>query len=157
MRRSDFEYSLPAELIAQSPLAVRSASRLLALDGATGAFADHQFVDLPALLRPTDLLVFNDTRVLPARLAARRASGGRVEVLLERPLPPHGALVQMRASNPLRAGEELTSTGGPLRLVARHADLWEVALPEPAVDFFERCGEVPLPPYITRTPDALDR
>jgi S-adenosylmethionine:tRNA ribosyltransferase-isomerase len=157
MRRSDFEYSLPAELIAQSPLAVRSASRLLVLDGATGAFADHQFVELPALLRPADLLVFNDTRVLPARLAARRASGGRVEVLLERPLPPRGALVQMRASNPLRAGEELTSAGGLLRLVARHSDLWEVALPEPAVDFFERCGEVPLPPYITRAPDAGDR
>lgn len=157
MRRSDFEYSLPAELIAQSPLAVRSASRLLVLDGATGAVADQQFVDLSALLRPADLLVFNDTRVLPARLAARRASGGRVELLLERPLPPRAALAQMRASNPLRAGEQLTCDGGFLQLVARHADLWEVALPEPAMDFFERWGEVPLPPYITRAPDADDR
>ncbi len=157
MRRSDFEYSLPAELIAQTPLAVRSASRLLVLDGATGRCADHSFLELPALLQPGDLLVFNDTRVLPARLAARRASGGRVELLLERPLAPRGALVQMRASNPLRAGEELSSAGGPLRLVARHGDLWEVELPEPAVEFFERFGSVPLPPYITRAADARDR
>lgn len=157
MRRSDFEYSLPAELIAQTPLAMRSASRLLVLDGSTGRCADHKFLELPALLQPGDLLVFNDTRVLPARLAARRASGGRVELLLERPLPPRGALVQMRASNPLRAGEQLPSAGGPLRLLARHEDLWEVELPEPAVEFFERYGTVPLPPYITRTPDAHDR
>ena len=157
MRRSDFEYSLPADLIAQTPLAKRSASRLLVLDGATGRCADHKFLELPALLQPGDLLVFNDTRVLPARLAARRASGGRVELLLERPLPPRGALVQMRASNPLRAGEQLSSAGGPLRLLARHEDLWEVELPEPAVEFFERFGSVPLPPYITRAPDAHDR
>jgi S-adenosylmethionine:tRNA ribosyltransferase-isomerase len=157
MRRSDFEYSLPAELIAQTPLATRSASRLLVLDGATGRCADHKFLELPALLQPGDLLVFNDTRVLPARLAARRASGGRVELLLERPLPRRGALVQMRASNPLRAGEQLSSAGGALRLLARHEDLWEVELPEAAVEFFERFGSVPLPPYITRDPDAHDR
>jgi len=157
MRRSDFEYSLPAELIAQTPLAVRSASRLLVLDGATGRCADHSFVQLPALLRPGDLLVFNDTRVLPARLATRRASGGRVEMMLERPLPPRGALVQLRASNPLRPGEQLSSAGGPLRLVARHEDLWSVELPQPALEFFERFGSVPLPPYITRSPDDSDR
>jgi len=157
MRRSDFEYSLPAELIAQAPLAERSASRLLQLDGAKGRFTDHRFIELPELLRPGDLLVFNDTRVLPARLAARRASGGRVELLLERPLPSQRALVQMRASNPLRAGEELGSAGGSVRLLARHADLWEVELPQSAVDFFERCGEVPLPPYITRSPCARDK
>ena len=157
MRRSDFEYSLPAELIAQTPLAARSASRLLRLDGATGRCTDHQIVDLPALLQPGDLLVFNDTRVVPARLAARRRSGGRVELLLERALLLRGALVQMRASNPLRAGEQLASEGGSLLLRTRHEDLWEVELPEPAVDFFERFGSVPLPPYITRSPDARDR
>ncbi len=157
MRRSDFEYSLPAELIAQSPLATRSASRLLVLDGATGRCADHTFLELPALLEHGDLLVFNDTRVLPARLEARRSSGGRVEMLLERPLPGRAALVQMRSSNPLRAGEELSSTGGALRLLARHEDLWEVELPEAAEEFFERLGSVPLPPYISRAPDAHDR
>ncbi len=157
MRRSDFEYSLPAELIAQTPLATRSASRLLVLDGSTGRCADHEFLELPALLEPGDLLVFNDTRVLPARLQAHRSSGGRVELLLERPLPPRAALVQMRSSNPLRTGEELSSAGGCLRLVARRQDLWEVELPEPAEDFFERFGSVPLPPYISRAPDAHDR
>jgi S-adenosylmethionine:tRNA ribosyltransferase-isomerase len=157
MRRSDFDYSLPAGLIAQVPLPQRSASRLLVLDGATGLCSDHEFSALPALLLPGDLLVFNDTRVLPARLAARRASGGRVELLLERPLPGQQALVQARASNALRAGETLASAGGPLRLLVRRADLWQVELPEPAVDFFERFGQVPLPPYITRPPVAADR
>ena len=157
MRRSDFEYSLPAGLIAQAPLAQRSASRLLLLDGATGCHEDRAFAELPALLQPGDLLVFNDTRVVPARLAAQRASGGRAELLLERPLPGNGAMVQARGSNRLRAGEALVSPGGPVRLEARHADLWEVLLPEPALQFFERWGSVPLPPYITRAADAGDR
>ena len=156
MRRSDFDYELPAELIAQTPLARRSASRLLLLDGATGRCANREIAALPGLLEPGDLLVFNDTRVLPARLAARRASGGRVEIFLERALAGCGALVQTRASNPLRAGEELATAGGLVRLVARQDDLWEVALPEPAAEFFGRCGAVPLPPYITRAPDAID-
>ena len=176
MRRSDFEYSLPDELIAQAPLAQRSASRLLVVDGlgqsngnaddSDTVLADHQFSDLPSLLRPGDLLVFNDTKVLPARVAARRASGGRVEVFLERPLPERRALVQMRASNPLREAEQLTAaaTADPaesaaalVTLVRRHGDLWEIELPEPAVEFFEKYGEVPLPPYIRRAPDAADR
>ena len=157
MRRSDFEYSLPAELIAQAPLARRSASRLLVLDAAAGTRADWQFSALPALLNSGDLLVFNDTKVLPARLAAQRVSGGRVEMLLERALAGRRALVQMRSSNRLRAGEQLSTTGGLVQLVARREDLWEVALPEPAGEFFERCGSVPLPPYITRAPEAADR
>ncbi len=157
MRRSDFDYALPAELIAQTPLARRSASRLLLLDGASGGLADREITALPELLAPGDLLVFNDTRVLPARLAARRASGGRVEIFLERALDGHAALVQTRASNPLREGEVLGCEGGPVRLARRHDDLWEVELPEPAAAFFERWGSVPLPPYITRTPDAQDR
>ena len=157
MRRSDFEYSLPAELIAQVPLEQRSASRLLVLDGAEGTAVDSQMRDLPVWLGAGDLLVFNDTRVLPARLAALRASGGRVEIFLERPLPQCRALVQLRASNLLRAGEPLSTPGGEVRLLARHDDLWEIQLLEPAVEFFERCGAVPLPPYITRAPDAVDR
>jgi S-adenosylmethionine:tRNA ribosyltransferase-isomerase len=157
MRRSDFEYSLPAALIAQEPLPERSASRLLLLDGAAGVHADHRFTELPALLDPGDLLVFNDTRVLPARLRARRSSGGRVELLLERPLAGNAALVQARASNRLRAGDELASDGGAVRLVSRRSDLWQVALPAPALEFFERFGQVPLPPYITRPTTASDR
>jgi S-adenosylmethionine:tRNA ribosyltransferase-isomerase len=111
----------------------------------------------PGLLAPGDLLVFNDTRVLPARLAAQRASGGRVEIFLERPLRDCIALVQTRASNPLRADETLQTEGGPVRLLARHDDLWELECPQPVVEFFERCGAVPLPPYISRKPDEADR
>ena len=157
MRRSDFEYSLPPELIAQAPLPQRSASRLLLLDGKSGRCADHAIASLPDLLAPGDLLVFNDTRVVPARLAARRASGGRVEIFLERPLHGRTALVQTRASNPLRDGEALHTDGGPVRLIARRDDLWEAELPQPAIEFFERCGAVPLPPYITRPTNPQDR
>jgi S-adenosylmethionine:tRNA ribosyltransferase-isomerase len=154
MRRSDFEFELPAELIAQTPLPQRSASRLLVLGA---ALEDSRCRQLPQLLQRHDLLVFNDTRVLPARLAARRASGGRVEIFLERALAGNGALVQARASNVLRTGETLASDGGPLTLLEQHADLWEIGLPAPAHEFFERHGAVPLPPYITRAPDAADR
>ena len=154
MRRSDFEFELPAELIAQTPLPQRSASRLLVLGP---ALEDSGCLMLPQLLRRGDLLVFNDTRVLPARLAARRASGGRVEIFLERALAGNGALVQARASNVLRPGESLTTDGGLLQLIAPHADLWEIGLPAPAHDFFERHGAVPLPPYISRAPDLTDR
>jgi S-adenosylmethionine:tRNA ribosyltransferase-isomerase len=155
MRRSDFEFSLPEELIAQTPLAQRSASRLLVVDQ-TG-LADARIDQLPSLLRADDLLVFNDTRVLPARLAARRATGGRVEIFLERALADCGALVHARASNVLRPGEALESAGGTVLLERPQDDLWEVRLPVPAVEFFERHGAVPLPPYITRTPDDADR
>jgi len=155
MRRSDFEFSLPEELIAQTPLAQRSASRLLVVDQ-TG-LADARIDQLPSLLRADDLLVFNDTRVLPARLAARRATGGRVEIFLERALADCGALVHARASNVLRPGEALESAGGTVLLERPQDDLWEVQLPVPAVEFFERHGAVPLPPYITRTPDDADR
>jgi S-adenosylmethionine:tRNA ribosyltransferase-isomerase len=159
MRRSDFEYELPPELIAQAPLASRSASRLLCVGDAGSAqgLADRQVSELPRLLRAGDLLVFNDTRVLPARLAARRPSGGRCEVMLERPLPDGRALVHLRASNRLRPGDTLLTDGGELRLLEKHAGLWILQLPGPATGFFERHGSVPLPPYITRTPGEHDR
>ncbi|MCC7463059.1 MAG: tRNA preQ1(34) S-adenosylmethionine ribosyltransferase-isomerase QueA [Gammaproteobacteria bacterium] len=157
MRRSDFEYPLPPELIAQNPLPQRSASRLLCVDGARGCWVDRMMRELPALLVPGDLLVFNDTRVVPARLAGRKASGGRVEVLLERPLPGGRALVQLRASKPARAGTRIDTAGGELCVLGRSGDLWELQLPGPALAFFERHGSVPLPPYIARTADAADR
>ncbi len=162
MLRSDFEFVLPDELIAQSPLPQRSASRLLEVAGpaaAAGVAAclDHPFRALPQLLRAHDLLVFNDTRVLPARLPAQRASGGRVEIFLERALSGRSAVVHLRASNVLRVDETIATAGGPVRLVAQRDDLWEVMLPEPAVEFFEDFGAVPLPPYISRAPDANDR
>jgi S-adenosylmethionine:tRNA ribosyltransferase-isomerase len=156
VRRADFHYELPEELIAQVPLPERSLSRLLTLDGATGALADRQFRDLPELVRPGDLLVFNDTRVIPARLFALKDSGGKVEFLLERPLAGVDALVHARASKPLRPEMLLQSRGGTIRVLEKHGDLWRVALPEPALAFFERYGQMPLPPYIRREPDAAD-
>jgi S-adenosylmethionine:tRNA ribosyltransferase-isomerase len=156
VRRSDFTYELPEELIAQQPLAARSASRLLTLDGATGALADRAMRDLPQLVNAGDLLVFNDTRVIPARLFALKDSGGKVELLLERPLDGPGALVHARASKPLRPGMLLESRGGPIRVIERRGDLWVVDFPEPALDYFERFGQMPLPPYIRREPDSSD-
>ncbi len=156
MRRADFNYELPPELIAQQPLAERSASRLLTLDGATGALADRQMRELPELLTDGDLLLFNDTRVVPARLYALKDSGGKVELLLERPLDRHNALVHARASKPLRPDVTLQCRGGSLRVIEKRGDLWVIELPEPALGFFERYGQMPLPPYIRREPDAAD-
>lgn len=157
LKRSDFDFSLPPELIAQSPLPQRSASRLLVLDGPGGAWRDRQFSELPALLEPGDLLVFNDTRVLPARLRVRKPTGGRLEVFLERALEGCRALVQIRDSKSVRPGMVLQSDGGELRIIERREEFWEVGLPGEACDFFEAHGQVPLPPYIQRLPEPGDR
>lgn len=161
MRREDFHYELPAELIAQAPLPERSASRLLTLDGATGALADRRFSDLPGLLRADDLLVFNDTRVVAARLFGTKPSGGRVEVFLERVTGADRAWVQMRASKAIRAGQVIHTAGGDVtvqqRVHGKAGDLWEIATPGDALDFFEAHGHVPLPPYIERAAGAVDR
>jgi S-adenosylmethionine:tRNA ribosyltransferase-isomerase len=156
VRRSDFTYELPPELIAQQPLAERSASRLLTLDGATGALADRQIRELPELVAPGDLLIFNDTKVIPARLYALKESGGKVEMLLERPLEANQALVHARASKPLRPAMPLQSRGGTITIVEKRGDLWVVELPESPLSFFESYGQMPLPPYIRREPDAAD-
>ncbi|HEY6123336.1 MAG TPA: tRNA preQ1(34) S-adenosylmethionine ribosyltransferase-isomerase QueA [Steroidobacteraceae bacterium] len=156
MRRSDFTYDLPEVLIAQQPLAERSASRLLTLDGATGALADRQMRDLPELVSPGDLLIFNDTKVIPARLFAIKESGGKVELLLERPLDSRSALVHARASKPLRPPMTLQGRGGRIEVVEKRGDLWVIELPEAPLAFFERYGQMPLPPYIRREPDAAD-
>jgi S-adenosylmethionine:tRNA ribosyltransferase-isomerase len=156
VRRSDFTYELPEELIAQKPLAERSASRLLTLDGATGALADRRMCELPQFVAPGDLLIFNDTKVIPARLFALKESGGKVELLLERPLDERSALVHGRASKPLRPAMLLRSRGGDIKITDKRGDLWVVELPEPPLAFFERFGQMPLPPYIRREPDAAD-
>jgi S-adenosylmethionine:tRNA ribosyltransferase-isomerase len=157
VRRQDFAYELPPELIAQVPPAERSASRLLVLDSATGAVADHYVRELPRFLRAGDLLVLNDTRVVAARLIGHKPSGGRVEILLERPLGGTEALAQLSASKPIRAGLEVTTPGGFVRVLEREGDLWRIGLPATALEFFERWGEVPLPPYIRRAPAREDR
>jgi S-adenosylmethionine:tRNA ribosyltransferase-isomerase len=159
VQRHDFAYSLPPELIAQTPLAERSASRLLVLDGADGPPVprDCTMRDFPGLLRPGDLLVFNDTKVVAARLVGTKPSGGRVEVFLERVVEPREAVVQLRASKPIREGLEVTTAGGVVRVLGRQGDLWRVEFPGSALEFFEQWGDVPLPPYIHRAADANDR
>jgi S-adenosylmethionine:tRNA ribosyltransferase-isomerase len=161
MRRADFHFELPPELIAQAPLPERSASRLLVLDGATGAVADRRFTDLASLLRPHDLLVFNDTRVVAARLFGTKPSGGRVEVFLERAVGERRAWVQARASKPIRPGLVIATAGGDIRIVDRAStaagDLWEIETPGEVLAFFEAHGAVPLPPYIARAAGAEDR
>lgn len=154
---TDFAYTLPEELIAQVPLPERSASRLLVLDGATGAYQDRQLSHLPRLLEPGDLLVFNDTRVVNARLMGMKPSGGRVELFLERALEDRQALVQLKASKPIREELEIATAGGTVRVLARQEELWRVQLPAPALEYFEEHGDVPLPPYIRRNPGRGDR
>jgi S-adenosylmethionine:tRNA ribosyltransferase-isomerase len=157
VRREDFSYQLPAELIAQAPLSQRSASRMLVLDAASGALADRTVRDLTEYLLPGDLLVLNDTRVIAARLAGTKPSGGRVEILLERALAGCEALAQLSASKPIRPGLEVATAGGTVRVLDRAEDLWRILLPQPALGFFERWGEVPLPPYIRRAAGQSDR
>ncbi len=158
MRRADFSYPLPHELIADRPLARRGASRLLALDGSTGAITDLLFDDLRSLLYPGDLLVLNDTRVLPARLHGHKSTGGACELLLERILDGGRILAQARSSKGLRPGTKLKLPAGAVAVaIARHGDLWELALDREALPYFEAHGSIPLPPYVARAADAEDR
>ncbi len=158
MKPSDFLYELPPELIAQQPPTIRGTSRLLVLDGTTGGLADRRFGELPELLRPGDLLVCNDTRVLPARLMGRKATGGRIELLLERVVAPRRALVQLRASHAPQVGTALELPGGASATVEGRAEsFYELAFDCDVVPLLEQHGEVPLPPYIARAADDADR
>jgi S-adenosylmethionine:tRNA ribosyltransferase-isomerase len=158
MRLADFHYELPPDRIAQYPPARRGDSRLLVLDGATGGIEDRHFSDLPGYLRPGDLLVFNDTRVIPARLHGLKDSGGRVEVLVERLLDAKRALAHVRASKPPRPGREIRVGDETLRVIGRQGDLYELELAAGDLpDFLDRHGHVPLPPYIDRPDEPADR
>jgi S-adenosylmethionine:tRNA ribosyltransferase-isomerase len=154
---SQFDYELPPELIAQHPAERRDASRLLHLD-AQGGLRDLHFTDLPSLLRAGDLLVFNNTRVIKARLRGRKDSGGQVEVLVERILEPRRALVHLRASKSPRAGTRLLLADGAIRaeVLGRRDELFDLAFPAPVLELLERHGDVPLPPYITHAPAPED-
>jgi S-adenosylmethionine:tRNA ribosyltransferase-isomerase len=158
MQLSDFRFDLPPELIAQHPLPGRGDSRLLAVDGPTGALRDLCFEDLPALLRPGDLLVFNNTRVMRARLFGQKASGGRVEILVERLLAQDQALAQIRASKSPKPGGRILLAGGEgLEVLGREGDLYLLgALDAGFADLMQRHGHVPLPPYIARPDEAAD-
>jgi S-adenosylmethionine:tRNA ribosyltransferase-isomerase len=158
MRRRDFHFELPEELIARQPLPRRSDSRLLHLDGRTGAIVDRTFAELPVLLREGDLLVFNDTRVIPARLHGRKDTGGQVEVLLERLAGGRSALVQLRASKPPAQGSWLRFVEGvSARIGGREGDFWLLEFDRDPAEVFERLGEMPLPPYLHRPAEMLDR
>ena len=153
---NDFDYTLPPDLIAQAPLAQRSASRLLVvhppMEGAE-VLVDRNFADLPALIGPQDLLVFNDTRVIHARVHGSKASGGQIEVLIERAIGPHEALAQVRASKPPRSGSTLRLADAfDVEVLGRVGEFYHLRFPahENLFELLERHGKLPLPPYIQR-------
>ena len=156
MRLSEFDYALPEALIAQHPTAERAQSRLLHLD-ADGAPHDRHFKDLPELVAAPDVVVLNDTRVIKARLLGRKPTGGKVEVFVERIVAEREALALARAGHPLKAGHRLIlGDGVEAEVLGRDEDLFRVRFAEPVDAVLERCGQVPLPPYIHHPPDAQD-
>ena len=167
MKRSDFNYLLPPQLIAQHPLSERSASRLLVLDGAKGGLRHQRFYELPDFLNSDDLLVFNDTRVIPARLWGQKVTGGKVEVLIERLTGSHTAVAHIRASKSPQAGSfiHLCETAGcdpgPFQLVVtgREGDLFCVSSEGSSAlaEILRHIGHMPLPPYIEREDDSADQ
>lgn len=160
MQTRDFDFELPQELIAQFPLPERSGSRLLYLDGASGELQDRQFCDLPCFLRAGDVLVFNDTRVIKARLHGVKDSGGSVEVLVERVVDERHALAHIRASHAPRPNSGLLLEGKiPVAVLEQRDNLYLLQFPgdEPVLDLLERHGRLPLPPYITHAPTELDQ
>ncbi|CAG0938650.1 S-adenosylmethionine:tRNA ribosyltransferase-isomerase [Gammaproteobacteria bacterium] len=156
MKPEDFSYALPPGLVAQQPLAERGASRLLCLHG-DGTTADLVFPDLARLLRPGDLLVVNDTRVIPARVLGAKRSGGRVEMLVERVLGERLALVQLRSSHAPRPGTWLDFGSDAARMCERRGPFFVLEFAAPVMAVLERSGHVPLPPYIRRTDTDADR
>jgi S-adenosylmethionine:tRNA ribosyltransferase-isomerase len=160
MRTADFSYDLPEELIAQEPLPERRQSRLLCVDIETGSLEDRSFWELPSLLAGGDLLVFNDTRVVPARLFGHKESGGRVELLIERFRDRDLVLAHVRASKAPRAGTLLLlEQGVRARIAGREDELFLLRIEgeRPALDVLESFGHVPLPPYIRRPDVSADR
>ena len=151
---SDFDYSLPDELIARYPAADRRGSRLLEVSEQN---RDRAFEDFPSLLRPGDLLVFNDTRVINARLAAHKETGGKAEILIERVLGADTALAHIKASKTPKPGSRLILAGGvEVLILERSGDLFLLQFPLDILLFLDAHGEVPLPPYLARAADAAD-
>ena len=164
MQLSDFNYELPPELIAQHPLANRTDSRLLELKangGERAQFIDRQFKDILDLINPGDLLVFNDTKVIPARLHGKKETGGNIELLIERISGDQQAWVQIRASRVPKTGDivRIHNAAGesfPAEMIGHDGRFYEVRFPENIFSLLERFGELPLPPYIEHQPDGND-
>lgn len=160
MQRADFFFELPQALIADRPLPQRRASRLLCMNGATGELGDGMFTNILELLRPGDLLVLNDTKVIPARLLGHKETGGKVEVLVERLLDEHRALGHVRASKSPKPGSRLLLEEGiEAQIEGRDGDLLvlDFSGDTPLLTLLEQQGRIPLPPYIRRADDAADR
>jgi len=159
LKRSVFQFDLPSGLIAQQPLERRSDSRLLHISLRDGGFCDRLFRDLPSLLREDDLLVFNDTRVIPARLHGRKESGGKVEIMLERLLSDEQCLVQLRVSKSPHSGSTIfLEDGSRLEVIGREGSFFHLRCLDGTLgDLLQRLGHMPLPPYITREDTAADR
>lgn len=159
MKKSDFNYRLPEHLIAQKPLPERDASRLLHLDAKSGQLWDRQFTDLVDLIDAKDLLVFNDTKVIPARLFGQKTTGGKVEILIERIIDAHVAIAHVRASKVPKAGS-IIELGVDVRceVLGREEDLFRLKFEGDTgiLNILDRIGHIPLPPYITRADDASD-
>lgn len=160
MRVADFSFDLPDELIARFPKQDRTSSRLLSLDGPSGVVEHKVFSDLLELVNENDLLVFNNTRVIPARMFGQKASGGKVEVLVERVLDEHRVLAHVRASKSLKPGNEVILEGkAKATMVARHDTLFELEFDhsQNVLDILNDIGHMPLPPYIDRPDNEADR
>ncbi len=157
MNLSDFDYDLPESLIAQAPLPDRRASRLMHLDGVTGAVHDHRFEELAQFFRKGDLLVFNDTQVIKARLFGVKETGGKIEIMIDRVIDTRTALAMLRASRAPRAGQRIRiDRNTDLVVLERQNDLFLLAFPEEVLATLDRFGQVPLPPYIRREAEAAD-
>jgi S-adenosylmethionine:tRNA-ribosyltransferase-isomerase (queuine synthetase) len=160
VRLSDFDYNLPPELIAEEPLAKRSDSRLLVLDKQNGAITHLHFRDLPSKLTEKDLLILNNTKVIPARLYAHKPTGGAVEILIERMLPNNKVLAQTKACKSLKINEKLIIGDNIwFEIIGRQDNLFELVLcsPWPLETILQRFGKVPLPPYIKHAPTMDDQ
>ncbi|MBP8081233.1 MAG: S-adenosylmethionine:tRNA ribosyltransferase-isomerase, partial [Arenimonas sp.] len=159
MKKSDFHFDLPPELVAQEPLPARSASRMLVVPPAPAEFADRLVRELPGFLRPGDLLVFNDTRVIPARLFGAKESGGRVEILLERITATDEVRAQIGASKSPKPDSRIRlDDGTQLTVLGREGEFYSLRFDtdEPLEDILRRTGRMPLPPYIHRPVDISD-
>ncbi|QWD17621.1 tRNA preQ1(34) S-adenosylmethionine ribosyltransferase-isomerase QueA [Polynucleobacter paneuropaeus] len=159
MQLSDFNYELPARLIAQNPLAERTASRLLEVQA--GSLVDRQFKEILSLLKPGDLLIMNDTKVIPARLHGKKPTGGAIELLIERITSNQRAWVQIRASKvpKLDSIVQIHNRNGQsfeAKVVAYDGRFFEIEFPEAILDLLEKFGELPLPPYIEHQPNQVD-